>query len=280
MSSSTFPSQDANSFTLIELMAACTVLSIVLLMMVGMQDQMSRAWSNANRRTDTAREARAATMLLADDLSFPIFRSPKSTSSKDNISDSTTNKELPFLYSRDGSSLGLTISNLQIQSSCIFFITCPRPRGTNSSDLALVGYYVASSSKVNVSGFTNESYNLHRYYSNGPGVVSNLASWFANKEPTSLFRNVSPANDDILAQNVANFKLLFYNNTSNPITNGINYTNSDSGNPYAGNKIQVSLTLYPGDVVQKFKSTDEWTSTNSLGKFARSYEFRLDSPRQ
>jgi uncharacterized protein (TIGR02599 family) len=46
------------SFTLIELMAASTVLSVVLLMMVGMQDQMSKAWSNANRRTDANREAR------------------------------------------------------------------------------------------------------------------------------------------------------------------------------------------------------------------------------
>ena len=48
------------AFTLIELMAATTVLSVVLLMMVGMQDQMSKAWSNANRRTDATREARAA----------------------------------------------------------------------------------------------------------------------------------------------------------------------------------------------------------------------------
>ena len=32
-------------FTLIELMAATTVLSVILLMMVGMQDQMSKAWA-------------------------------------------------------------------------------------------------------------------------------------------------------------------------------------------------------------------------------------------
>jgi uncharacterized protein (TIGR02599 family) len=57
------------AFTLIELMAATTVLSVVLLMMVGMQDQMSKAWSNANRRTDATREARAACLLMARDLS-------------------------------------------------------------------------------------------------------------------------------------------------------------------------------------------------------------------
>ena len=65
---------NSNSFTLIELMAASTVLSIVLLMMVGMQDQMSRAWSNANRRTDATREASAACRLMAQDLSCLVFR--------------------------------------------------------------------------------------------------------------------------------------------------------------------------------------------------------------
>ena len=66
MQKSSFPSDPSavsfgeSSFTLIELMAATSVLSVVLLMMVGMQDQMSRAWSNSNRRTDATREARAA----------------------------------------------------------------------------------------------------------------------------------------------------------------------------------------------------------------------------
>ena len=56
------------AFTLIELMAATTVLSVILLMMVGMQDQMSKAWSNSNRRTDATREARAACRLMSQDL--------------------------------------------------------------------------------------------------------------------------------------------------------------------------------------------------------------------
>ena len=62
------------AFTLIELMAATTVLSVILLMMVGMQDQMSKAWSNANRRTDATREARAASLLMARDLSTFAMR--------------------------------------------------------------------------------------------------------------------------------------------------------------------------------------------------------------
>ena len=71
------------AFTLIELMAATTVLSIILLMMVGMQDQMSKAWSNSNRRTDATREARAAASLMSADLTCPIFRAPTNSSSKD-----------------------------------------------------------------------------------------------------------------------------------------------------------------------------------------------------
>jgi len=68
------PWREQSAFTLIELMAATTVLSIILLMMVGMQDQMSKAWSNSNRRTDATREARAACLLMSRDLSTFAMR--------------------------------------------------------------------------------------------------------------------------------------------------------------------------------------------------------------
>ena len=64
----------ARSFTLIELMCASTLLSVILLMMVGMQDQMSKAWKNSNRRMDATREARAALRMMSSDLGNLFFR--------------------------------------------------------------------------------------------------------------------------------------------------------------------------------------------------------------
>jgi len=276
-----FGNESAHSFTLVELMAATTVLSFVLLLMVGMQDQMSRAWSNANQRTDATREARSACNLMAADFSFPIVRGNSSLTSKDQIADSTTNFGLPFLYSSNGANLGFSIPGQQSNSSAFFCVTSQRSRGTtNPVDLALVGYYVASSSNTNVNGFVTESYNLHRYYCPAPNAWSNLVNWFATKSAASLFTNVSPNNDDILARNVANFRVVFYYNSSKPITNGVNYTNAGGGQPYTGNKMQVSLDIYPGDVAQKFPSLNNWLNPTNIQRFARAYEFRVDSPRE
>jgi hypothetical protein len=253
--------------------------------MVGMQDQMSRAWANANQRTDATREARSACNLMAADFSFPIVRGNSSLASKDQIADSTTNFGLPFLYSSNGANLGIEIPGQQSDSSALFCVTSQRPRNTNNpGDLALVGYYVASSSNTNVNGFVTTSFNLHRYYRPASNAWTNLTNWFGSigsKSPSKLFPDVSPTNDDILARNVANFRILFYNNSAKPITNGINYSNVGGGsNAYAGNKMQISLDVYPGDVAQKFTSLEKWANKTNIQIWARSFEFRVDSPRE
>ena len=282
-----------SAFTLIELMAATTVLSVILLMMVGMQDQMSRAWSNANRRTDATREGRAAAILMAEDLSFPIFRGPTNYSKHlhDELAYSVTNKPLPFLYSSKGQNLGISIANLQSGSSCLFFVSTQRPRSTNNSDLGLIGYYVAQDINKNANGFSVTNYNLHRYYRPASMAAANLSSWFASAMTTNtiglLFDNVSPITDDILARNVANLTILFYNETTagteGIMVDGINYTNITGAGglsaSYRANKMQVSLTLYPDDVAQKFTSLADWANSTNIQKFSRSFEFRVDCAR-
>ena len=257
-------------------MAATTVLSVILLMMVGMQDQMSKAWANANRRTDATREARAAVSLMAADLSCPIFRQPTNSSPKDEFAYSLTNKGLPFAYSSNGTGSGLTIPNVQPGSSCLFFVAPKKTSGTNSSDLALIGYFVGQTNGININGFPTTNYNLYRYYVTNP--AANLASWFSTLNIGNLFSAV-PANSEMLARNVANLKILFYNENA-PMVNGINYTNTTSkGTIYRANKMQVSLTLYPDDVSQKFTSLAEWTNASNIQRFSRSFEFRVDCPR-
>jgi len=262
------------AFTLIELMAATTVLSVILLMMVGMQDQMSKAWSNANRRTDATREARCAAILMAADLTCPIFRPPTNKSKKDEFAYSLSNKALPFVYSSNGTGSGLTISNLQPGSSCLFFVTPKKTSAGNSSDLALVGYYVGQTNTTNINGFNTTNLNLYRYYVTDPSAQ--LSAWFRNGDP--IFTNIT-TNSEILARNVANLQIRIYNGTNNMVE-GMNYTNtSGAGVTYQGNKIQVSLTLYPEDAAQKLTSLDSWTNAENIRRFSRSFEFRVDSRR-
>ena len=194
------------AFTLIELMAATTVLSVILLMMVGMQDQMSKAWSNSNRRTDATREARAACRLMAQDLSgLVVRRTNNDNATPDSIPAALLTNGVPFLYSSNG--LGPTggedlipLGDSQSSASYFFGISSRKASGTNSGDLAIVGYYIASATTTNVNGFTSTTYNLYRHYVPASNAVNNLNAWFSSttKDATNLF---NPTNPEILARN-------------------------------------------------------------------------------
>jgi len=269
-----------NAFTLIELMAATTVLSVILLMMVGMQDQMSKAWSNSNLRTDATREARAAANLISSDISSLILQGNQFTDERMLLPGCLSNKGMPFLYSSNGLDLGFSISNQLAGSSCLFFAATQPARGSNNySDFALVGYYVAATARTNINGFLTTNYNLHRYYKPASNSYANLINWFAQANITNLITDVNPEDDEILARNVANVSFLFFNSDTKPVTNGINFTNRSSGTLYQGNKLQLSLTIYPADVVQKFPGTNSWTQVGNIQKFSRAFEFRIDCPR-
>jgi type II secretory pathway component PulJ len=277
------PLREQSCFTLIELMAATTVLSIILLMMVGMQDQMAKAWSNSNRRTDATREARAACRLMAQDLSYLVFRRTNNRTA-DSISAELLKNGVPFLYSSNGAGNLITIPNPQSSASYFFGISSRKASGANPGDLAIVGYYIASAITTNVSGFVTTNYNLYRHYVPASNAVNNLNTWFSSttKDAKNLF---NPTNAEILARNTCNLRITFYNRRDASgkyaVTNGLNYScESGGGSTYfSGNKIQVEISVYPEDFAQKIPYAD-WGKSENIRKFARSYEFRIDIPRE
>jgi type II secretory pathway component PulJ len=254
-------------------MAATTVLSVVLLMMVGMQDQMSQAWANANRRTDATREARAAARLMAADLAGLGFRPNTPNPRSVGLATVLSNQGLPYLYSSNGAG-PITIPNAQPGAAYLFALCNQASRGANYTDIGLVGYYIASSGRTNVNGFVVTNYNLHRYYVPASNALSNLTSWFSNNSPTALFSGINPATDDILARNTCNLRITFFGKT---VPNGLNYSNvADSVSiTYRGNKAQIEWTTYPEDVAQKIAISD-WASSSNIQRFGRSFEFRQD----
>jgi len=279
------------SFTLIELMAASTVLSLVLLMMVGMQDQMSRAWSNANRRTEATREASAACRLMAADLSCLVIR-PQASDNQAACAAGLENQGLPFLYSSNGAG-PISISSTQSNSAYIFCVVGRNPSSNSPADLAIVGYFHASGLSPNVNGFVTTNYNLFRHYLPPSNAISNLSAWFAaptNARSANLLFAPNPTNvatDEILARNTCNLRITAYNrqdgNTQgypNRVANGLNYqfVSAGSSSFYSGSKIQVEMSVLPEEYAQKIVHTNWGTSTN-IQKYARSYEFRVDVPR-
>jgi type II secretory pathway pseudopilin PulG len=271
------------AFTLIELMAATTVLSLVLLMMVGMQDQMSKAWSNANRRTDATREARAACRLMARDFSYFLTRG---TNTSRNImrAPSVIGSPVPFYYfSGTGSipSASLTMpTNIVTNSSYIFGVFPKKKSSPKDSDFALAGYYIAQTTTNNINGFRVTNCNLHRYYRTSNDAVTAFSSWISNPtQPNNLFSGISSTNDEILARNACNLSIKVYGSTNSK--NGLIYSNDygSSGNGiYFGNKIHVELSLYPDEVAQKLPNIAAWTNVANIQKSARTFEFNVDWP--
>lgn len=264
----------STAFTLIELMAATTVLSVVLLMMVGMQDQMSKAWSNANRRTDATREARAACLLMARDLSTFALRG-KTAGRVDAFPTNLSSAAVPFYYYNG--SAGIAPGGA---ADCAqFFGLIPQASKTNSSaDIALVGYYVALATNTNVNGFLTTSWNLFRYYVPPSNAASGIATWLNTPNGTApaLFPNIS-ANSEILARNACNLQIKIYGSASN--ASGLVYTNNGAGGPfYSGNKIGIELSFYPEDLAQKIPNS-AWMSPANIQKYARSFEFKVDNPK-
>jgi prepilin-type N-terminal cleavage/methylation domain-containing protein len=264
------------AFTLIELMAATTVLSVVLLMMVGMQDQMSKAWSNANRRTDATREARAACLLMARDLSTFSMRG-RVIGRFSSFPTYMTNAAVPFYYWNGNG--GLAPGGA---SGCAqFFGLIPQASTSNSAaDVALIGYYIALNTNTNVNGFVNTNYNLYRYFIPPSNAAAGIAAWLSVPTGTAtaagLFTSITQ-NSEILARNACNLQLTFYS-ASNPVS-GLNYSNNTASGPlYGGNKMAIELSFYPEDAAQKIKTSD-WLKPTNIQKYARSFEFRIDRPK-
>jgi type II secretory pathway pseudopilin PulG len=267
------------AFTLIELMAATTVLSIILLMMVGMQDQMSRAWSNSNRRTDATREARAACLLMARDLSTFAMRG-KAFDRFDSFQTNLTNAAVPFYYFNGSGG----IAPGGAPNCAQFFGLIPQAgKNNDSADIALVGYYIALATNTNVNGFTTTGYNLFRYYIPPSNAAIGIAAWLSNSNGTAnaLFTNIV-TNSEILARNACNLQITIYGSTtasSGQITNGLNFSNNGSSSgTYRGNKIGLELSFYPEDSAQKITNSS-WMSTTNIQKYARSFEFKIDCPK-
>jgi len=278
---SLIPRQLAAAFTLIELMAATTVLSIILLMMVGMQDQMSKAWSNSNRRTDATREARAAVQTISSDLSGLLTR--QKTNMDGYVgSIAINNMGLPFIYSSNGlnaSSLPLP-TNLQTGSSFLFGVCTKKSLGPADPDLAIFGYYIGQTNGTNINGFGFTNYNLYRYFVPAKDTAAAL-NGVTTGNLNTLFPFIA-SNSEILARNTCNLRIRFYNspNPGMAVTNGPNYRvfSPCTTNNYSGSKIHIELSAYPEDSAQKIPIS-AWTNSTNIQKYARSFEFRIDVPR-
>ena len=273
------------AFTLIELMAATTVLSVILLMMVGMQDQMSKAWANANRRTESTREARAGLRMLTEDFTHYYIRSDFTKGYWSRANYNPITNTIPIVYFSDASiAVGrLAIPNAQPKSQALFFLSQRRPSTNKQSDqLTAVGYYIAWETNTSISGFSTTNYNLYRYVNTN--TVSALTSFTDANDVTPLFANVGAnlkTNNEILARNAVNLRIYFYPASS--VTNGLIYgiRESDTNTTYTGNRCVFEVTTYPDSIANSLLQGNltNWTSPNNIKRYGRTFEVTMDLER-
>ena len=279
----------ARSFTLIELMCASTLLSVILLMMVGMQDQMSKAWKNSNRRMDATREARAALRMMSSDLGNLFFRTNTDGST---MAYNPNESPVPMAILNDAArKLTLpNMNNVQQGSVALFALVQRQPAVPNPNALfdefSAVGYYIGSGTNVNVNGVSQTTYNLYRYFRTGTNLTPALIAYLQAKNATSSVAGIfqPSANDEILARNACNLQVTVYPTSSAVPANGLMFSVIEGlGNTtlYHGNKYQFELTTYPDDVVVSgvLGKLENWKEPFYVQKYGRTFEGRKNLER-
>jgi hypothetical protein len=256
-------------------------MSIVLLLLLGIQDQMSRAWSNANKKTAATREARAALRLMAADMSAIYYKTNMSTIG---YAYNPMSNTVPLVVFADGAvaTAGIRIPNAQPNgaSKAIFALVRRPSVGSNAFDeIAAVGYYVGSNITTDINGFRTTSYNLYRYYRPASNLVSNLIA-FNGTNVNGLF--APSLNDEILARNACNLQLTFYGpaaGTMNGLITVVPEGPTGTSSTYSGNKLQIELTVYPDEVVSSGvlgTTLMNWGLSKYVQKYGRTFEIRQD----
>lgn len=196
-------------FTLLELLVATTILSLMLLFLFSVFDQSTKAWQAGERKIDAFREARAALFMIRRDLRGVMV-----------------GEDTPMVYNRLGVDIGFSGALApETSASNLFFLTrLPlNAQGSgHASEVCAAGYYVAwMRSAVGSDEAANFSYNLIRYFvpsgtpGNSVGTVPHLLSFMAGgsslSEVATLFpraaANVVPENE-VLSRNIIRFSLV------------------------------------------------------------------------
>jgi prepilin-type N-terminal cleavage/methylation domain-containing protein len=253
----------SRAFTLIELMVAAAITTLLLMGMTGIFDQAMKAWRLSARRGDAEREVRAALATLERDLkslivtnTIPIYVGVTDTTL---VGISSTNRNNLAPTNATG-----TWTNV---STVLFFGTTQGRDSGNSGNISGVGYYVAWSPTENGG---RGAYNLYRYYQTPSNFFNAMTNFLVTSNRLYQTNNL----DEIVGANVLNFwaQLVvvpqgILANPSNMPSSGM-VTNRPS-------YVQMELTAYSSEAVRGFTQAD-WGNTNNIRRFGRSFIWRVD----
>ncbi len=233
------------AFTILELLVAMAVMSLLLVLLMNMVDSATKLWRVNENRVDSYREARAALGIMARDLQNLV---------------PTTNTSY-FLFNADAfpklSSAGTALTNTISASAAFFLAALPaaaQDSASNKSDVCQVGYFLAFD-RTTVA--TNKSLNLYRYFRSSDPTFQALTA------PSGLYQTPppQPATDDteLLARNVTSLSLrafTFTNSSLAPFSSSVATPVPDL--------VEISVSAINQDTAKRLdNNVASWTNTNS-----------------
>jgi GxxExxY protein len=184
-------SKKSSAFSLLELLVAVSVLSILLVILLNIVQGATSLWRTSENKVEAYREARAALQVMSSDLKNIL---------------PTTNAD----FFR---------TNLTNTPNLGFLATLPlSSQNTNSlSDVCTVGYFLAYNNKSPVAGASGrQSYNLYRYFVESNETFAKLTD---ASGPTDVLDFDSDFPPEILARNVVSFNATYFVTNSSGLTN-------------------------------------------------------------
>ena len=272
---SAFRASRGAAFTLVELMVAMTITTLLLLAMTGIFDQSMKAWRLSSRRADAEREVRAALATIQRDLGGLLVNS--NLPIKWNIED-PAQVNIPADYANRPARAGLEGQDWSDVSGILFFASAQPARAGTPGDVAGIGYFVAWDQKANDG---KGAYNLYRRFQSPAELLEGVIERLTSPAEGPYHINSIPQ-AEVVGANVLNFWAFMAN--VNPVGSSTNVTGAF---PFEGNVkgtnlsarpsyVQLELTAYGSEAVRTFQVQKDWYDTNNIKKFGRSYIWRVD----
>jgi len=239
------------AFTLVEILAATTVLALMFVIMFGILQQTARGWQGANRKVESTQAARLALEQMASDLENTIALVSTNLSVPGNRANTTINYAFGFRF-LNGSS-GFPARSLPANGTVIpsapndsIFVVTPFTTSLNGTagigDLCEIGYVPMFVGKTTYGGYANTQEGKYVLLRSFPNIIGVPQNDFLNKSSdwwtTSGLKSDggSPPDDTQnfypIVDNCLRFEIQFYwtnaskalqgptNNWGQPNTNG------------------------------------------------------------
>jgi len=164
-------------FTLTEVLVSSAILAVLILLLLGMGDGVSKIWRDGEGRREALRELRASLQIITEDLHSAVI---------------TTNSD----------SLDIRKSEQELSPGLFFLVSHPADRRHSEikGDLCAVGYFLAADPKEK--GCTN----LYRFHASGEPVCKAVEE----DSLQDLYEKASPENaatTELLARNIVFFQI-------------------------------------------------------------------------